>query len=246
MPYTQEELTALLPLSQYKPIGDSEPNLTEILLNIAPFVDYTMNRAEALEDIKKYYANLLILQYRNKPKAQATIKIGCDIYTGNGLLFDFEYLLDIDNATGYTLDLIGKILGVSRMFVSDTPNVEFFTFDTKGETTNGFSTIGAPSNGIFKRCDINYYDKNALSDTNFRIILKLKAIMNSVRSTWADLDRMYYTVFGDDLYFENNNDGTIEYFINTDNIPADVISAIKQQGLLKAPLGVSYTINGEG
>lgn len=261
------------------------------LQKITPPVDFSINPQQSLADIKKYYADLLILQYKNKPKARATVQLGCDIYTGNGLLFEFENILDIDRAKDYTLDLIGKIVGVPRNVVSDSPNVEFFNFNTydypeydatvtysKGDIVkvidndtitlykslqddnlgnsvsdtdywnetiienNGFSTVGTLSNGVFKRSDMNYYDKNALSDKNYRILIKLKAIMNSVRSTWAEMDNMYYSVFGDNLYFENNKDGTITYYHNPDYFDSELWNAIIKLGYLIAPLGISYTV----
>lgn len=210
------------------------------LQEITPPVDFSINPQQSLADIKKYYADLLILQYKNKPKARATVQIGCDIYTGNGLLFEFENILDIDKAEGYTLDLIGKIVGVPRNVVSDSPNVEFFTFEK--QNANGFSTVETLSNGVFKRSDMNYYDKNALTDINYRILIKLKAIMNRVRGTWAEMDNMYYSVFGDNLYFENNKDGTITYYYNSDYFDLELWNAIIKLGYLIAPLGISYTV----
>lgn len=216
------------------------PYTEDELRQITPPVDFSINPQQSLVDIKKYYADLLILQYKNKPKARATVQIGCDIYTGNGLLFEFENILDIDRATDYTLDLIGKIVGVPRNVVSDSPNVEFFTFEK--EDANGFSTVGTLSKGIFKRSDVNYYDKNALSDKNYRTLIKLKAIMNRVRGTWAEMDDMYYSVFGNNLYFENNKDGTITYYYNSDYFDSELWNAIIKLGYLIAPLGISYTV----
>lgn len=216
------------------------PYTEEELKQITPLVDFSIDPIQSLEDIKKYYADLLILQYRNKPKARATVQIGCDIYTGNGLLFEFENILDIDRASDYTLDIIGNILGVPRNVLSDTPNVDFFTFEKSN--ANGFSTVGKVSKGIFKRSDRNYYNKNALSNKNYRILIKLKAILNSVRATWADMDSMYYRVFGNNLYFENNKDGTITYFYNSNYFDKELWNAIIKLEYLKAPLGISYTI----
>ncbi len=216
------------------------PYTEDELKQITPPVDFSINPTQSLESIKEYYANLLILQYKNKPKARQTVQIGCDIYTGNGLLFEFENILDIERAQGYTLDLIGKIVGVPRNVISDTANVEFFTFEK--EDANGFSTVGNLSKGVFKRSDRNYYDRNALSDKNYRILIKLKAIMNSVRSTWAEMDNMYYSVFGNNLYFENNKDGSITYYYNSDWFDSELWNAIIKLGYLKAPLGISYTV----
>ena len=49
-----------------------------------------------LESVKEYYADLLILQYRNKPKARATIKEFVDICMGDGLVFELNDCLNID------------------------------------------------------------------------------------------------------------------------------------------------------
>lgn len=82
-----------------------------------------------IANIENYYADLLIIQYRNKPNARATIKLGVDLYLADGLIFDFNNVLDIDTAEGAQLDLIGKILGVSRNIDGFTFNVDFFSFE---------------------------------------------------------------------------------------------------------------------
>lgn len=58
---------------------------------------------------------MLVLQYRNKPKARETIKIGADIYLGDGVIFQLQDILDIDTAEGPQLDIIGKILDCPRI-----------------------------------------------------------------------------------------------------------------------------------
>ena len=73
----------------------------------------TGHELEALE-VQEYYANLLILQYRNKPKARDTIKIAANLFLSDGLVFQLEDLLDIDKAKGAWLDLIGKLVGAPR------------------------------------------------------------------------------------------------------------------------------------
>lgn len=64
--------------------------------------------------VLEYYANLLILQYRNKPKAREDIKHLVNLYLADGLVFQFQDLLDVDKAVGSWLDLIGKIVGAPR------------------------------------------------------------------------------------------------------------------------------------
>ena len=67
-----------------------------------------------VEDVKEYYASLLILQYRNKPKARETIKLGAELFLGDGLVFQLQDILDVDKAVGDWLDLIGKLVGAPR------------------------------------------------------------------------------------------------------------------------------------
>lgn len=67
-----------------------------------------------VEAVKEYYASLLILQYRNKFKARETVKLGAELFLGDGLVFQLQDLLDIDKAVGQWLDLIGKIVGAPR------------------------------------------------------------------------------------------------------------------------------------
>lgn len=88
--------------------------------------DYTQD----IQDVKTYYADLLILQYRNKPKARETIKIGADIYLGDGVIFQLQDILDIDKAEGAQLDIIGKILDCPRVVQGIYNDMIFSSFMT--------------------------------------------------------------------------------------------------------------------
>lgn len=65
-------------------------------------------------ELKEYYANLLIIQYINKPKAYDTIKALVDGVIMNQLPLDVQGAFDLDTAVGVQLDVIGKYAGVSR------------------------------------------------------------------------------------------------------------------------------------
>lgn len=88
-----------------------------------------------VENVKEYYADLLILQYRSKPRARATIKLGAELYLADGLVFQLNDCLNIDTAVGAQLDLIGKILGCSRNIPGLTLRDDFFSFENKTEFT---------------------------------------------------------------------------------------------------------------
>lgn len=78
------------------------------------------------DELKQYYADLLILQYKGKPKASAHIKHLVSMVIADQLPKSVESAFDLDNAIGAQLDVIGKYAGVRK---SDSPvdlsNAEF-------------------------------------------------------------------------------------------------------------------------
>lgn len=64
--------------------------------------------------LKKYYADLLIIQYHGKPKARSMIEAIIDQYLMNQLPQKLEEAFDLETAVGKQLDILGKRLGVTR------------------------------------------------------------------------------------------------------------------------------------
>lgn len=189
---------------------------------------------QELDDVKKYYADLLILQYRNKPKARETIKLGAEIYLADGLIFQLQDVLDIDKAKGFCLDLIGKILKASRKVQGLLIDRKYFSFEKEGAL--GFSTKYKTSDGMFK----TYYNSTlsfySLGDEDYRILLKFKALANIQRASMSQMDENLWNTFGGDVLLQNNQDLTITYIVaNNLNIP--LLAALKK-GYLRAPIGI--------
>ncbi|AWX14153.1 hypothetical protein CEP49_06115 [Mergibacter septicus] len=62
------------------------------------------------------YENLLIWQYRNKPKAVKTVQFLSGFFMEDfHALHQMMNVLDIDTATGKNLDLVGKHVGENRI-----------------------------------------------------------------------------------------------------------------------------------
>ena len=192
-----------------------------------------------IDDVKEYYANLLILQYRNKRKARETVKLGVDIYTGDGLLFQLENILDIDTAQGAQLDLIGKILGCPRNVPGININTAYFSFHID-EDSIGFSTVGNPRGGVVKNRSNSVLATYALQDEEYRPLLKFKAFLNVWRGDMGSMDRALYSVFGNNVNLKNNQDMTITYEINQTNL---TIEAANQLGYFRAPIGVLASLD---
>lgn len=64
--------------------------------------------------LKKYYADLLIIQYHGKPKARSMIEALVNQVLMNQIPQKLEEAFDLETAVGKQLDILGKRLGVTR------------------------------------------------------------------------------------------------------------------------------------
>lgn len=76
-----------------------------------------------VEELKTYYSNLLIAQYRDKPNAYATIKALVGMAIMDALPVNLQDAFDLDTAVGAQLDILGKYQGIDRF--SFGPNGDF-------------------------------------------------------------------------------------------------------------------------
>lgn len=65
-------------------------------------------------ELINYYANLLILQYKQRPKAYATIQALVAMPIAEQVPIDVQNAFDISSAIGVQLDVLGKYVGASR------------------------------------------------------------------------------------------------------------------------------------
>lgn len=194
------------------------------------------------EDVKNYYADLLILQYHSKPKARETVKVGADIYMGDSLIFQLNDILDIDTAEGPQLDIIGKILDCPRIVQGIYTDLKYFQFHID-ENSIGFSTVGNPTSGTFR--SVKNYQKSeySLPDEDYRFLLKFKAAVNVMRGSEAGIDEALWNAFGGDVLLKNNHDLTITYIVSSAHTLA--VLAAKNLGYYRAPegIGASYVLS---
>ncbi len=151
-----------------------------------------------------YYANLLIMQYHNKPRAQETIKVSTASIPDQ-LILDVINGYNIDTAVGAQLDTLGIYVGVDRNYIN---------------------------NGAL----------DLLSDDDYRIIIKLKAISNTSTLSSKDLDKSLYDFFGNSIRMDSAGNMEMTYFVPVNKTP--VILAAIQKEVLPRPMGVrcSYII----
>lgn len=207
-----------------------------------------------MEEIIKYYINLLILQYRNKPKAKATIeslaKVLFEDINGEVFLLKFQNAFDLDTAELEQLKALSKYIGYSdSLNVIDTNYFRLSDYEGDDETP-GLSDyneqyIGYP---LLTYSGYTYIIKSLSGSVGivfFRKILKfLSEIKNKILSL-GNLSILLYKYFGNDIYVEEG-DKSITY-VYSDSIYQQFNSdAILFEAFVKKymprPIGCTMTV----
>lgn len=196
-------------------------------------------------DLSDYYSNLLIVQYHEKEKAVNEIKLGASTFAGDWVLDDVSKITDVDSATGKQLDLIGKIVGLSRIAQGFTFGIPYYSYNNESDPMHtpehrGFSDIGHKVQASFKDYEESRKTIYEMSDGSYRAMIKLKIQSNNSRGTLKEIDEGLYRIFGTNVTIVDNFDmtATITVQRNTelDGRLADFLH------LFTRPLGVSLEI----
>ena len=129
------------------------------------------------QDIKDYYANLLIIQYRNLPNARGTIESLVGESYADGISLDVLNAFDLETAVGQQLDILGKYIGLSRQVNIFLPNQTTRLNDDdyrtllklKLITNNGRASTGDIKKSLYELFPdtIRVYDNRDMSYTYF-------------------------------------------------------------------------------
>ena len=186
------------------------------------------------------YSDLLIYQYANKPKAKATIDayLGeCDKIIDN--LNDLMNQWDIDQARGYSLDIIGRRIGVSRTLPA---------FVSKGYLGYFESIGGKPwGEGIWYRSDESTGASLSLGDNDYRFLIKAKIYKNFQNGTLDYILIAMRSLLSADANIEDKYDMTATVFLPLASLNPLQTYMIQVMDILPRPMGVMYTyLNASG
>lgn len=140
-------------------------------------------------------------QYRTKPKAMKwfniTRQIGGELYDA---IQDVRHLYDIDKMIGAQLDIIGRIVGVTRRFIYDA-DVHQAMYDTSmyGDPESMYASGSIASEG-------------EMGDDLFRLVIKAKIVRNNGGSTYNCILKTFATLFPQiyDVYITDYEDMSYE------------------------------------
>lgn len=177
-----------------------------------------------MENLKKYFTNLLILQYINKPKAKATIEACVQeaFADTNGNIFPIvvQNSYDLDTATGKQLDVIGKYIGYDRVLqIPIDQNFAYSEYDDSIIQTEGYSEyIQDVVSYPYKEYRYTSYDYYNVTDETYRKLLKMIAELKTKPLSLGCIDEAIYRQFGTDIYVVDG-DKSINYHIGHNVYP---------------------------
>lgn len=168
-----------------------------------------------------YYANLLIKQYRDKPKARATINALVELMPMDALN-QMNDAYNVDSAIGPQLTVLARWVGANRNYPSPRfaastyfamPHIDGDTIEPTDSSQSGFQKFNYPEsyNGPFLTTKDFVWDDNLIGDDDLRALIKLKIIKNNVRATRGNIDSAIYNVFGMDIYTTWPSTKTLTY-----------------------------------
>lgn len=190
------------------------------------------------DTILDYYANLLIIQYRNKKKARETIKEIVKIATGDFLIYNIYNYFDVDYAVGEQLDFIGKIVGAERNVSGLDMAYKYFNYVNNIEN-HGFSVFGFLKKYIFKN-RLSKQSIYSMKDSDYRTLIKFKIISNNIRAVCENIDDLIFDTFGKDINVRNNKNMSVTYVISNKN--AIPVQAGYKLGYFPVPIAVDVNM----
>ena len=186
------------------------------------------------------YSDLLIYQYIKKPKAKATIDAIMGEYdklADNAI--DLLNQWDIDQARGFSLDIIGRRVGVSRTLPSAV---------SKGYFGYLNSIQGEPwGEGVWYRIGESLGDTLVLNDSDYRFLIRAKILKNFQNGTMDYILNALRFLLTEDANIEDNLNMTATVYLSIASLNILQRYMIEQMDILPRPMGVMYTyINASG
>ena len=177
-----------------------------------------------MQELIRYFVNLLILQYRNKPKAKATVealtKTSFSDTEGNIFPIEIQNSYNLDTSIGKQLDILGKYIGYDRVLaIAIDNNFKYATYDLSSNPDTGYNDYWEEKNSYpyaeYRYSQFEYYN---ISDETYRKVLKMISYLKNKPLSLGNIDEALKYAF-DDLIYVVEGDKTIEYHILVDAYP---------------------------
>lgn len=202
-----------------------------------------------------YYQQLLIIQYRTKPRAFGTIGAlmgGTGTYglIANALPNQVRDGFDLDTAVGRQLDILGKLRGTTRYFFGLDLSKTFLPLvdydDPDVGTLPGIADYDDPVQPpLIYTMTYEDFVLNTIMDGDFRRVIKFLAAVSSCDFSYGTIDAICYNFFAGNVNLIVTGNMAITYQHLTSDTD-DLFAIISQMGILPAPAGVSVAVQEVG
>lgn len=186
--------------------------------------------------VRDWIADTLLSQYANSPILLSLVHTSALAINPAPLIESFfENVWNVDTATGYGLDVWGRIVGVSRILALE--NGKFWGFDEA--TTASADPFGqSPFFGLGS-ATTNFL----VSDDVYRRMILAKALSNISRACIPSYNNVLMTLFPNrgNCYVTDPGGMTFALVFNF-SLQSYEVAILQQSGILLKPTGVSFTI----
>ncbi|WP_175689707.1 DUF2612 domain-containing protein [Burkholderia anthina] len=185
------------------------------------------------------YDRLLIWQFKGKPRAVEHAKlIDDEIRRAWEGIAALPEALDIDNARGVNLDLVGKHVGQARVLTGIVPRDYFGFFGNGG---GGFRVQGAGGSKFYRLGDpLN--GSVELDDDDYRFLIRCRIAKNFMVGTIPEMMDALDFIFDGYADVSDNFDMSISIVIGISALSDILIYAIRNLDVLPRPAGVGVSL----
>jgi hypothetical protein len=198
------------------------------------------------DQLVAYYVNLLIIQYKALPKAQATIAAISSTIVADQIVAQVRDGFDPATAVGAQLDILGQYVGAPREIPGFTPVNEYWALPSYNDPNTGYSgwarytDVVIPSN--YWRSYTTTDATLTLTDGQMRsLILYLVALHASDHSN-ESIDNLFAQFFGGYATVTDNGNMTVTYTHDATHDPSILFQIVNFIGALPHPAGVAIDV----
>ena len=213
-------------------------------------MDYNLE----LENIKTWFKDLLIVQYRQSPKNRALIDLMVELIFAKNLILQIRDLcLNVEKSEGAQLDVVGKWVGLDRYYNAIDlwihpytslvyyDNIQASSYDQYQGGFSTFENFDSHEGGFltYEAWQDVRTRVNQMGDEYFRHLIKLKVIYNSINHTCKEIDDAIWSWSDGKVY---TTWGVMEVTYHYDSSYKNVMTLANYKKILPCPTGCTLIL----
>lgn len=200
------------------------------------------------QELVAYYQNLLVIQYKQLPKAFETIGALSTEVVANQIYSQVLDGFDLETAIGDQIDILGAYVGAHRFLANFSSTNAFMAFplyaDAGAGSVIGFSEYTDPNPPIgywrlYTTVDVSL----SLTDGQMRDLTKYLIAVHASDMTNKSIDEIMYQFFTTYVTLTDGADMSLTYTHDATNDPFQLFDIVVYMGALPSPAGVQINVS---